>query len=390
MNLDDSIYGKCEIPDWLEALVKTPIVQRLRWIALSNIPSVTYPMIAGVSRYAHSLGVAHLAMVLSRSLQLPNESHRTLVSAALLHDAGMPPLGHLTEEALSNLNFDYDHEQSLKIVIFDHGQRFEMMPDGEKVGVTEAMEKGHLDSELVFNSIMGQNEHLSRFLVADMDIDNIDNVIRLYRLIYHTGYGYDPENIAVNHFSPRNISSVYRDQWDQVRKDLYTKLMFSIEDFAQKATIKRLIQTYLKKKFTYESPDRVVASIRFLNDYQFLNVILSSLEQSGESCSFFSGNFDRIVCFGWQDSITKEKLRGIKSRIDNINENYYCDFILDKRFKNPNNAGHRGALIGIFKLDSRREKSCDSQLRDVFLSMLPDIHEGMTPATPRINQLQLF
>ena len=57
----DPLYGRIRLDDDLIALVRTPVVQRLRHVRLSNIDSVDMPAIANLSRFEHVLGVAYLA-----------------------------------------------------------------------------------------------------------------------------------------------------------------------------------------------------------------------------------------------------------------------------------------------------------------------------------------
>jgi len=57
----DPLHGSIQLDEDLLALVRTPVVQRLRHVRLSNIDSIDMPAIANLSRFEHVLGVAHLA-----------------------------------------------------------------------------------------------------------------------------------------------------------------------------------------------------------------------------------------------------------------------------------------------------------------------------------------
>ena len=371
----DSIYGHYTCQSWLSPLMETPVIQRLRWIALSNIPSLTYPMISGVSRYAHSLGVSHLGDVLATDLGLSENDHRNLVCAGLLHDAGMPPLGHLTEESLSAIGINFDHEESLRIILLEEGKRFQQMPDGEKIGLAEAIAKIHGDSHEIFEAIIGRGE-LGKYLASSMDIDNIDNVIRLYRLIFPSDEGYCPEYIVKSYFVENGDIEESKEIWDKIREKLYTKLMFSIDDFKQKATMKRIIKAYLTCELENKEERTVVDSFRFLNDYEFLNKILNRLSGTENSCSFYSGKFDKLISYGWVSSIEKGRLVGIRDQL--ARDNYYFDFILDKRFKKERLVNERGALVGLFAY-GKTSKANDLSVRVEMMELLPDLRENYTP-----------
>ena len=239
MIINDFLYGKYEVNDWILPLVHSPVVQRLRWVSLSNIPSISYPMIAGVSRYAHSLGVSILADKVSDSLKLDLESKKELMTAGLLHDAGMPPLGHLTEEAITDLGETFDHEDSLNLVIFGEGRRFITMPNGQKINLTETLNKANVNSENVFNMILGKGD-LGSLISSRMDLDNLDNIVRMYRLISSNDVGYNPSEVACDYFASDKDKIEIFDTWMKTRINLYNKLMFSIPDFSQKAYKQKL------------------------------------------------------------------------------------------------------------------------------------------------------
>lgn len=387
MKIFDSIYGEYSTPKSLERLIKSPVVQRLRWVALSNIPSLTYPMIAGVSRYSHSLGVAHLGDTLGVSLGLSETDRTSLICAGLLHDAGMPPLGHITEEAMSSLGIKFEHEESLKMILLEEGRRFQQMPDGEKVGVTEALMGLHADAGVVFSSITGDGP-LGALVSSTMDIDNIDNVIRLYRLIFPSKEGYNPVSIAHGYFSGTKEKDECRSQWEHVRLELYTKLMFSIEDFVQKASMKRMIRAYLACELAQKDEQEVIDSLRFLNDYQFLNKILETLGSHEIGRSFYSGKYDRLIAHGWVNSISKEELNLVRDALED--DGYYFDFIPDKRSKSNDAVKERGALIGLF-CGGKYGKSKDLSFTDKLVELIPSLRLDFTPsAIGEVDQMSLI
>jgi uncharacterized protein len=57
----DPLHGPIEFDETVLALIRSPVVQRLRHVRLSNIDSVDMPAIANLSRFEHVLGVAYLA-----------------------------------------------------------------------------------------------------------------------------------------------------------------------------------------------------------------------------------------------------------------------------------------------------------------------------------------
>jgi len=105
---------------WLIDLLNCPEVQRLRRIHQPGVSNFTYPG-ADHTRFAHSLGVAHLMkMVLQRLEQVADAEHirnarQALLATALLHDVGHGPFSHLFEPC-PGINHE---EWSIAIILDD-------------------------------------------------------------------------------------------------------------------------------------------------------------------------------------------------------------------------------------------------------------------------------
>jgi HD superfamily phosphohydrolase len=80
-------------------LVGTPLFQRLRGIRQLAMANLVYPG-ALHTRFDHSLGVCHVAGLLSRQLDLVADERRLVSVAALLHDLGHGPFSHVSESLL--------------------------------------------------------------------------------------------------------------------------------------------------------------------------------------------------------------------------------------------------------------------------------------------------
>jgi HD superfamily phosphohydrolase len=108
----DPVHGYVEVPaELVAAVVDTAPFQRLRHVRQLSATYLVYPG-ANHTRFEHSLGVFHLATRVFRNLRSQrrftrdadeehlDEVELTLQCAALLHDAGHPPLSHLGESHL--------------------------------------------------------------------------------------------------------------------------------------------------------------------------------------------------------------------------------------------------------------------------------------------------
>lgn len=390
MKIVDPIYHEYTASPWVCHLINAAIIQRLRWIRLSNVPSTTYPMIAGISRYAHCIGVCILADQLSTHLELSRTERETLMCAGLLHDAGIPPLGHLMEEALSEEGIEFDHETSLKIILFDEGRRFQQLPDGQKTGIVESLSKIGVDSKKVFDAIVG-NGKLGQYIASDIDLDNIDNILRIYISIFGEDGAYNPTKLAINYFSANQANS---EQWAKIwrttRTRVYNSLMFSLEDFSQKATTKRLIRDYIHKLRATMNDKDLVDMIRFYNDDEMYIELSSKLEEDSDFVPYRSGKYDRLVTYGWVESVDKRKLWGLRKTMLEQLKCYYVDFIPDKRIKYSSRTAtpEKGALVGLFAISKTRKKN-DLEAISILQTMLPNMVKEKLPEQPTGNYTQL-
>ena len=380
ITISDSIYGSVQLSDWLTPLLMSPAVQRLRWLSLSNVPSLTYPMISGVTRYAHSLGVSFLAERVALGLGMSSHETKALLCAALLHDAGMPPVGHLTEEAFALYGYRIDHEETLRALLLEEGRIYAQMPDGARIGVSEALYRIGADADLVFDSILGRGP-LGGFVRASIDLDNIDNVERIYRLTGPT-IGYDPKEVAWEHFVKGNENS--KGKWERVRYELYNRLMFSLPDFVLKATTKRLLGDHIRGS---TGGDRgapacreVLRRILLLTDSELLGMLGASMGSEGRSLA--SGEMDRLVDWGWIENRVSEGFDYVRDEVQDVGDPYYFDHIPDKRAKDELGNFGAGALVGVFCAGSgsrERDDTCVSILRDG--EVLPIQGEHSIPET---------
>ncbi len=94
----------------LLALLETPEVQRLRRVRQLALSQLVYHG-AEHSRFAHSMGVAHLTgrMLdqLQRSVKIPEDERLVTLAAALLHDVGHGPFSHAIESVTGTRHEHY-------------------------------------------------------------------------------------------------------------------------------------------------------------------------------------------------------------------------------------------------------------------------------------------
>ena len=249
----DPLYGDCEFAERISALIRMPLVQRLREIRLSNIDSISAPGIANCSRFEHSVGTAFLAGKTAFCRRLSSDDRLVIQAAALLHDSAIQPFGHLVEEALEYLELSVAHEERWKLFLqrgdqVDVGGLGLQIYLGRQSGLQSWAQKefGRLALERL-QQILDASSGQGRFgsaISSDIDLDNLDNVTRA---AYHMGLPVDrslPCRIAetmssVNAdgvtFDPDGIALV--SAWLELRSQVYTRFMLSKEDFVGKVML---------------------------------------------------------------------------------------------------------------------------------------------------------
>ena len=251
----DPLHGSIQLDDDLLALMRTPVVQRLRHVRLSNIDSIDMPAIANLSRFEHVLGVAHLAGLVGFKAGLSHLDLLILKSSALLHDWAITSFGHLVEEALQYVGTGFDHERRLGEILTGEGIDEIGGADlqilvGRQTGIrgwakkSAGSDAGRLLQGLM-DHIQGRGK-MGRVISGDIDLDNIDNV---YRMAFHMGLEVDRETpvrlarsmvgVTAQQGEPVFLASAETDivTWRRVRRDVYQHLMLAERDFAGKLMI---------------------------------------------------------------------------------------------------------------------------------------------------------
>ncbi len=235
-------------------LISLPEVQRLRYVRMCNINSLLVTGASEISRFEHTIGVMHLAKHWVYSHALPESEGKDLIAAAVLHDMQTGPFGHSMQYVLEDNEGDSDfiHED------ISHGWRsayhqhtlanssFSGKPFGAKTCLDSRM-------EAVATLIRGEGIY-GALIAGTMDLDNIDNVIRL---AFHVGLTNDddkkiPINLARNItisegelvIQSSSIPAIAR--WQEIRTRLYKFLLHDWAEFSAKGMLTKAIEIAIK------------------------------------------------------------------------------------------------------------------------------------------------
>jgi uncharacterized protein len=246
----DPLYGEIRLEEAIADLATRPLVQRLRHVRLSNIDSLASPGISNISRYEHALGAAVLAASTSFAEHVDVRLRISFIAAALIHDTGITPFGHLMEEALSYFHADYHHEKIWSDRLeprssSDLGGVNLQVYMGFQSGLREWAEKiFDVDANAAIDEITVGIQGGGRFgkgIVGELDLDNLDNVARA---AFHMGLPVDRKLPLLIAECLENITAsgaVFSEdvlgpagEWLALREQVYSRFMLPKADFSGK------------------------------------------------------------------------------------------------------------------------------------------------------------
>jgi HD superfamily phosphohydrolase len=146
-------FGTDQFEQMLWRVIQTPTFQRLRRIRQLGFSEFVYPG-ATHTRFAHSIGVFHVARQLVRIIEqrrgVSSAHHRehqadVALAAALVHDIGHGMFSHAMEAIGRKLNLPfYDHEVVGKRLVIETeiAREFEVLGRGFATDVVEAVKDG--------------------------------------------------------------------------------------------------------------------------------------------------------------------------------------------------------------------------------------------------------
>jgi HD superfamily phosphohydrolase len=177
--IHDPLYGRFEIPRFLDRLVMAPEVRRLMDVRLLNAPTPSLPTLSEIRRFSHTLGVLRLVL-LNPHIGLRKDEVRALSAAVLIHDAATPPFAHLLEYYLKDRS-GWTHEAALPEMLTGHlfpdNVAHQILP-GQELKFRRLCEMSDIDFQLVLQ-IARKQHRASPLLFGFLDFDNLDNVLRM-------------------------------------------------------------------------------------------------------------------------------------------------------------------------------------------------------------------
>jgi len=197
----DPIHGDIHIPEWLEPLLLSYPLNRLRFIKQLGMKSYAGPFPgANHTRFSHCLGTMHLASFLCDSLYKNTkikdlkgsvqEYKNTVQVAALVHDIGHGPFSHVMDEVLKEYMRRSHEDMTASIVQNVLGDDIRALRPPE--GNVEPK-----DVSLIALGSHPEHSYLNDIVHSEIDVDRMDY---LPRDSYHAGieYRFGPASLINN------------------------------------------------------------------------------------------------------------------------------------------------------------------------------------------------
>jgi HD superfamily phosphohydrolase len=243
----DSMYGATEVPAWLDEVLLSPEVQRLRGIRLVNSSSPTLAALSDARRYTHTLGVLRLALAKSPELRgVGYREFQAFVIGAIVHDLATPPFGHVFEYLLKQ-EFGWSHERAVKGILDGQARpegKYQQVLPGRELRLHAILPKIGVDSADISAVVLG-DAPLGRLISGEVDLDNIDNVFRMASLLGLPGTktssaeilaaSIHPSQGTSLHITPSGVDALA--DWVQTRARVYEVLAFDETNLAGQAML---------------------------------------------------------------------------------------------------------------------------------------------------------
>ena len=220
---------------------------------MCNINSLLITGASEISRFEHTLGVLRLAQEWARINDLEAETKKDLLAAAILHDAQTGPYGHSFQYVLEDSVSEGDKFLHNDLAGGAHRNYYMNIPAAAHFAGKLFCAPQVLGDrwDRVASMIEGKGP-LGPIIAGTMDLDNLDNVVRL---AYHVGIA-GRDNVEevlriVGGIRPGRREGTLQvtgnvvpdiERWQQVRRKLYEFLLLDWAEFSAKAMLTTIVE----------------------------------------------------------------------------------------------------------------------------------------------------
>jgi HD superfamily phosphohydrolase len=299
----DPLYGPINFAGreakLIDDLLNTPEVIRLRRMRLLNFDSIVFQDLATTNRLAHSIGVSFLASQIGRFASSETE-RLEWVAAALIHDVGILPFGHLLEQSLTSVAPQFSHEALVQNIIrgtYHPTNVYHQILPGRSLGLSSVLKRHGLDSDRIIQLIQpSKGEH--SILNGPLDIDNIDNIHRMVHLVGMEGARQNLAELQKS-VAVRNGALVFEKSSDEFisrmveyRRKMYATMIAHPATVPYNSLLLDVAESAISTKLLHEAN-------WYLNDGDFTQAIKGIVGESRAAQAYISEHRYQLVDYIW-------------------------------------------------------------------------------------------
>ena len=283
----------------LAALISTPELQRLRHMRLMNFDVPQIQDLATAKRFPHSIGTCYLASWVGQRSNLSPYEFRVFVTAALIHDVGILPFGHLVETVLRRNNPGFSHEELVKDILFGtyHPTNiYHQIQTGRSLHLASVLREYGIDPTDVLALIHPKEKSA---IAADIDLDNIDNIHRMAAFLGYPGVRANVEMILRGAFIKKQYQLVFSGEalgaigfWHNLRESIYTRIIAHPECVSYNAWLRDLVECAVQNRL-------IDKTNWFINEQDFEYVLLEDPKTRNLAEQLETGCAYRLLDYVW-------------------------------------------------------------------------------------------
>lgn len=275
MLFTDHLHGTIDFrgtpySDLIYGLLGCPEVQRLRHMRLMNFDVPYIQDLASTKRFPHCIGTCFLAYKTVEKTSLPLIVKKKIIIAALIHDIGILPFGHLLESIIKSKDKSFSHENlvySILMGTYHPTNLYHQILGAEPLRLHKVIKLHGIDPLEIYKMICPDDGKTSS-ISANVDLDNIDNVHRMATLL-----GYDRakinlknliQNVTINKdlnlaFYPDAIPHI--EEWLKMRQSIYTMIIGHPECVPYNAFLSTLLKLAVNKQIVTQDEWYITDSV---------------------------------------------------------------------------------------------------------------------------------
>ena len=294
-------FGDTEEGSFVSELIASPEVQRLRFMRMLNQDAQYMQELATSRRFAHAIGTCSVASQICRRSQITVDACLIFLAAALIHDIGILPYGHLVEREFGDRDHSFSHEELVRQIV--HGiyhptNVYHQLLPGLSLEIPAILKRYDVNQEAVLDLITPRTGHPTA-VAGPLDVDNIDNVHRMAALLGYPGAAVNLKTLISAlridgdlqlTLDPAGIEAV--ETWLEYRRSIYSQMIGHPACVAYNAFLQDLVRRAIKIEL-------IRPEDWYINDLDFESKLLENADTKPIAKQLRTGCRYRLLDYTW-------------------------------------------------------------------------------------------